>query len=93
MYKSTVSILIAFVTAALFAALTEPQSTRQSQASRSGLSVIQRTASKGDRLTLHPAPICSPNPAASNGARDGARRDRAPRLRLSERIVLVRAED
>ena len=94
MYRSLVTIYIALVTAALVVILTEPRSSGQSELSGPGLSVIVRTVSKGDRLDLRPAPVCSPKTTAPNAAGEGVRRHRSPpRFRLSGRIVLVGIAD
>lgn len=90
MYRSSVAIFIALVTAALVAILTEPRSSGQRELSQPRLSVIVRSASKGDRLDLRPAPVCSPKTTAPNGAGENVRRHQPlPQFRSSERIVLV----
>jgi len=94
MYRSLAAIYIALVTAALVAILTEPRNSGQSDLSQLGVSVVVRTASKGDRLDLRPAPVCSPTATAPNAASEGVRRRQSPpRFQSSKRIVLVGMTD
>jgi hypothetical protein len=90
MYRSSIAIFIALAMATLFTALTEPRRGGESQLLKPDLSIIARTVSKGDRLDLHSAPVCSPKSAAPDAATDDALRHQTPpQFQSSARIVLV----
>jgi len=85
---------MATATAAIVAVLTEPNSNIQSGKPQAAVSVIVRTAAKGDRLDLRSAPTCSAKRALPNSEGDSDFRHQEPQRRLSrDRIVLVRASD
>jgi hypothetical protein len=94
MHSVPFAVIMATATAAIAAVLTEPNSKNQSGEPEAAVSVIVKTAAKGDRLDLRSAPTCSATRATPNSESDSDFRHQEPLRRLSrDRIVLVSASE